>query len=808
MVEVTGGEGGVGAALSTTAGGEQLKRRPAIVGIDSGGTFTDTLVLYPGGTLRSFKVPSTPTQPADAILECLELAKLLPGGAFHPGDADEMDPPASGERPPSRMDVAVGTTIATNTVLERKGARVAFVTTRGFRDMLDIGRQRRPGLYDPTITKPPPLVPPDLVFEVEERVNARGEIIIEPGNDQCIQLARDIRGSGAEAVALCTLFSFLNPANERAISVHLSTFPMSVSSDLLPQMREYERASTTVLDAYVKPIIWHFVGELVARVSTLPDEMLGFDDMGGDECGGDVDMSLARSDHGTEGMFTSPVAINLMRSNGGVTPLDDAVNRPGELLLSGPAGGVLGAVFLARLTGEGNLLCLDMGGTSADISVIIDGEAQWTGSGMVGHHPLALPMVEVVTIGAGGGSIARDDQGILSVGPESAGAKPGPMCYAMGGTEPTVTDANVCAGRIGASTVLGERVPVQYEKAMEGMEALASQLGMSADESIEAVLDVVNTRMAHAARGVLSSKGLDPADFTLVTFGGSGPLHACALADELEMDRVIVPMHPGVFSSLGILIAGMKYHFTSTLLAPLDASCCTSIDAAVEKLFGMYREKLAALEVPPSRGTIRFMAALRYLGQSFEINIPIKALDGHWDLSHRDPSSLTGAPMSEEVIPALVEAFNAEHERLYGHRLSDAAVEMVALHMMCESSRPGAETALQTLGFSLGNGQHKEGTGWPISKERRKCLVGGEWEEVNVWSRVSMGQGWRATGPMVVEEPLCTLFVDRGWSAVVDEHGCIVMERLKGEKDDANSQGSGEGIDIDYRQALMREEPR
>ncbi|MEE9592683.1 MAG: hydantoinase/oxoprolinase family protein, partial [Thermoplasmata archaeon] len=472
--------------------------------VDVGGTFTDFVVVE-GGHLEAFKLPSSPDRPQDVLVE--------------------------GLRP---FDVTVlghGTTIATNAVLEGKGSPTALVTTQGFEDLLVIGRQNRPRLYDFHATKPQPLVPRAATFGLGERVDAEGQVVRPLDEAEVEGLVPELQALGIESVAVSLLFSFLNPDHEALVrSVLMDHFAVSLSSEVLPEFREVERTSTTVLDALVGPAVRGYLGDLAERF---------------------------------------PGRLWVMRSNGGLRSSQSLLRRPVESLLSGPAGGVAGAKYVAESLGLSNVLTLDMGGTSTDISLLHGGEPTWTTEAEVAGHPLALPVLDITTIGAGGGSVAWRDAGdVLRVGPRSAGAEPGPLSYDRGGKEPTLTDANLLAGFLG-STLIGGQMTLQADKAKGGLERLFDALGLGFEEGLSGVQKVVVSNMVRAAAVAFARRGLDPRDFTLLAYGGAGPMHAVEVARELEIPEVVVPPLPGAFSAYGILVSDVRLDYGRSLLRPL-----------------------------------------------------------------------------------------------------------------------------------------------------------------------------------------------------------------------------------------------
>lgn len=532
------------------------------VAIDSGGTFTDCVTLR-DGRLVAIKVSSTPRDPGQAVLEGLRRL-----GSAH----DAI--------------VRHGTTVGTNAMLERKGARVAFVTTRGFEDTISIGRQARPRLYDWFQPPPPCLVPADLRFGVNERVSAEGDSILDVDPADLRAVVEQVRNSGAEAIALSFLFSFANPEHERIAAAALEELgiPLSVSHHILPEFREYERASTVVANAYLAPKVSSYLSGLASAI---------------------------------EGR-TGAGRLEVMQSSGGVISARQAADQPVRTVLSGPAGGVVGAYKLAAAAGFERIIGFDMGGTSTDVS-LVDASAGFriSNESSVSGIPLAVPMLDIHTAGAGGGSIARFDAGgMLRVGPESAGADPGPICYGTG-TMPTVTDANLILGRLDSVSFMGGAVPLDSERTFRLMREAKGNIA-TVEEFAEGILRVIETTMAKAIRVISIERGYDPRDFTLVAFGGGGPLHACSLAAALRIPRVLVPALPGALSAVGILLADTVREYSRTVMQPIDASLDSyfaDLEAAGAEDFR--REGL--------EGTSHRSVDLRYRGQGYELNVPFSS---------------------------------------------------------------------------------------------------------------------------------------------------------------------------------------
>lgn len=653
------------------------------LGIDVGGTFTD-LVALSKGRLVTAKVPSTPRDQSEGVMNAI--------------GASEVEAA-------SVAALAHGMTVATNALLERRGARTALVTTEGFRDVLEIARQNRASLYDLAMDRPPPLVPRDLRFTVRERMGPEGEI--EPlDGDSLEETIEALREAGVEAVAVCLLFAFAHPAHEErvgeALRGALPDIHVSLSSEVLPEFREYERFSTTAADAYLGP-------KLAAYLNNLADKAGG---------------------HGV------PAPL-IMQSSGGVVPIEDAAEDAAGCVLSGPAGGVVGAAHVGSLAGYEDLLTFDMGGTSTDVAPIVAGTAQTTTETVVAGVPIKLPMVDVHTVSAGGGSIAwADAGGALRVGPHSAGAEPGPAGYDKGGEEPAVTDANLFLGYLKDGAELGGEVVLKRDLSEKALISLGEKLGLDAEETALGIVRVANAEMVRALRVISVERGLDPREFALLAFGGAGGMHACALAEELGMETVIMPRAGGVLSALGLAISDLRRDYVRPYLVPLDALD----EGEFEERYGEM-ENAAAKDLDEPGHTRR--ADLRYRGQSFELTVE------------------AGAP--EE----LGERFHAAHEGRYGYRMEDEPVELVNLRLV--ATVPVERPPLD----------EPEASG-EAQAEHREANFDGGWREVPVFDREEMGRGSEVEGPAIVEFKESTCVVRPGWSGTVDGVGNLVLEKNDG----------------------------
>lgn len=645
-----------------------------------GGTFTD-LVALRDGQVSTAKVASTPDDQSDGVMRSLAAAGL-DGAAI--------------------ASLSHGTTVATNALLERRGARTALVTTAGFRDVVEIGRQIRPSLYDLTEDRPEVLVPRELRFTVRERVGPHG-IIERLSEDDLRTLVADLKRAEVDAVAVCFLFSFIDPVHERlvgdAIREELPGVQVSLSSDVLPEFREFERFSTTMADAYLSPKLSAYLDNLVQRTKA-----------------------------------AGVPAPLVMQSSGGVTTIEDAAENAATCVLSGPAGGVVGATFVAGLAGIDDFLTFDMGGTSTDVAPVVGGRRQITTDSVVGGVPVKLPMVDVHTVSAGGGSIAWvDDGGALRVGPMSAGAVPGPAAYGTGGGEPTVTDANLWLGYLRDGARLGENLTLSRDLAGKAIRSLGENVRLDADQLAQGITAVANAGMARALRAISVERGLDPRSFALVAFGGAGPLHACALAEELAMPRVVVPKAGGVLSALGLAISELRRDLVAAHVRPFGEAG----EQVVEKFQSLEAQARAAL--PDSE--VRRYADLRYKGQSFEITVPA------------------------DDLAAIPSSFHEEHERLNGYRMADAEIHFVNLRVVALKGRD--LPVLRELAAS----------GEPAPREQRSMNFDGAWMQVPVFHRDDLGAGAGIEGPAVVEFAECTCIVRPSWEGEIDGHGNLILEQ-------------------------------
>ena len=656
------------------------------VGIDVGGTFTDLVAVdSASGAVRSRKVLTTPEAPARGVLAGLQA--LAPGAA----------------------SIAHGTTIVTNAIVEGRQARTALVTTRGFRDVLEIARQSRQELYRLDVPpRPPPLVPRHLRLEVTERVFADGHVAVPLAEDELPAIAAALRASSVEAVAVCLLHAYAHPAHEARLRAALAgQVPfVSVSHEINAEFREYERTSTTALNAAVMPIADRYLADLEA--------------------------SLARAGIGA--------TLHLLQSNGGMMSAAVARRRPLAMAVSGPAGGVAASRFLAQAVGLRNAIAFDMGGTTTDVCLIAEGRAESLPQRRLGGHPVRLPSVGVESIGAGGGSLARTEGGALRVGPESAGARPGPACYGQGGTAPTVTDAHAVAGTLRGDALLGEAIRVDTARARAALDPVARALGLGLHETAAGVLEVANAAMRRAIRLISVQRGHDLRDFALIAYGGAGPLHAGRLAQELGMPRVVVPAHAGVFSALGCLVADVAYDHVQTFRRPLIGLTADELDRRFAPLVEAVRAPLLAEGHRREGIDVRRSVDVRYVGQNYELEVA-------W----------TGG------LDALRAGFHALHRRLYAYATDDA-VECVNLRV-----RAGVDPGGARLPDWPGGG-----AGHPFAEHEAFFPETGR-TALPVYRRADLPPEHPVKGPALIEDPWATTLVYPGQTGLLDAAGNLWM---------------------------------
>jgi N-methylhydantoinase A len=651
------------------------------IAIDSGGTFTDC-VSFEQGKLQVTKLFSTPANPGEAILAAIQQAS------------------------PSTASISVrhGTTVGTNALLERKGARVAFVTTAGFEDTISIGRQARQSLYDWFLSPPPCIVPAALRFGVPERTSAQGEILRTPSQTELEQLRKAIANSDAEAIAISLLFSFANSKNELLVALALEPLglPLSVSHRVLPEFREYERASTVSVNAYLAPKVGSYIHNLSSALAKkYPD-----------------------------------TSLHVMQSSGGIISSIAAAEEPVRTVLSGPAGGVIGAMRIATLANIPKVIAFDMGGTSTDVSLIdmTSGGIRTTNESIISGMPVAVPMLDIHTVGAGGGSLAYfDEGGILHAGPESAGSVPGPICYGNG-ERPTVTDANVLLGRLDPENFLGGELRLDKERTRFWTEKVAKPLG-SVENFALGTIQLAEAAMEKAIRVISVERGYDPREFTLLSFGGAGPLHACSLARSLSIPRVLVPPMPGALSALGILLADIVRDHSKTVMLPFHETMLE------EHFLDLESQGRAAMAREGLEGRITRSLDMRYVGQGYEVNVPMGA--------------------------SAVAHFHELHSQRYGYSDETRTVEVVNLRVRLTVDAEPCE--LPTQSVQAGDGSQailKTTTAW----------FGTEPVTTQVYARHLLQSGDRFTGPAIITEYSATTVVPPNDTVFVDRHGNLIIE--------------------------------
>ena len=682
--------------------GEETRAR---IGADIGGTFTDIVALDDQGRLTLAKVPSTPKDLLDGIDAAVN--RVLSLADARPGDVERF---------------IHGTTVATNAVLERKGAVTAILTTEGFEDVLELGRMKRSRMYDLAMDPETPnfLAPRRRRVGVRERLTAKGDVLVPLDEAQVRAAVQALRGQGVQAIAVCYLFSFVNAAHERRTrEICAEVAPeisVSLSSEVDPTFREYERLCVTAFDAYLGPVVKRYLAGLEDRLRSL----------------------------GVRGV---PL---IMRSRGGIVSAALAAEQPVTLFLSGPAGGVIGATSAAERSGVRDFVSLDMGGTSNDVAVVRGGAPLLAAEGAIGSYPVRTPMVDVNTIGAGGGSIAWiDAAGGLRVGPRSAGAEPGPACYGRGGDEATVTDASVVLGYLNAKQFAGGTMTLHVSPAQRALEVLGDKLGLDAVAAAAGIHRVVNARMADQIRLMTIKRGYDPRQFSLVVLGGAGPVHGAALAQEMGLADVLVPEAPGVLAAFGLLAAAVEHHHARTLQARTDAADLDAVNRCLAELDAAGRARMRAEGVPPADVRAAYAADMRYVGQAYELEVPISA------------------PMNRERIPEAVAGFHAAHERVYGYARQAQTVEFVnfrAVHTY-PLPRPLVQPAARAHG-TLADARVGE----------RPAYFDG-FVATAVYERARLPLGARIDGPAIIEQVDTTTVIPPRISATVDDAGNLRLRR-------------------------------
>ncbi len=690
------------------------------LGVDIGGTFTDAMLVDEGtGETWSRKVPTTPRDPSVGFIDVTELVF--------------RDASVSVE---AVSYIVHGTTIATNAIIEGNGAKTGFITTQGFRDILEMQRQMRPSLYDLRFTKPAALIPRNLAFEVPERLDANGAVVVPLDEDAVRATVRALKGEEVEAIAVCFLHGYLNGSHERRtgeiIREELPEVGLSLSSDVAPEIREYFRASTTVINALVQPVVKRYLQSIEGRLRAMG-----------------VSAELL-----------------VMQSNGGVYTFAAAIEKPVFLIESGPAAGVIAAAHLGSLLGQREVMSFDMGGTTAKTGLIQDSQPKVTKEYEVGVHasadvggnrgsgyPIKTPVIDLVEIGAGGGSIAWvDSGGVLRVGPKSSGADPGPACYGQGGTKPTITDANLILGRLNPEYFLGGEILLDIEAAREAIEKFcAGPLGLDVTTAANGIVEIANTAMINALRLVSVQRGYDPRDFVLVPFGGAGGVHANRLAAELQIPLTIVPPAPGVFSAFGLLVTDLKHEYSTTRIRRTDQLDVSEISGVFSTMADQGRTLLLREGVADEVMSFPRHLDMRYVGQSWELSIP-----------------LPEGTLDQQAIDCAVGQFHNEHKRAYGHSTPGAPTEFVNLRLAAVGiiQKPQMRQVPAATG-----GEH------PVPSARRPVYFSesGGFIDTSVHLRYSLGSGSEICGPAVIEEIDATVVLHPGFRATVDKLGNLLI---------------------------------
>jgi N-methylhydantoinase A len=677
------------------------------VGVDSGGTFTDVCLFdETTGRIEVWKVPSTPDDPSRGIAE---------------GVADGAGRSAAAVSAINYF--GHGTTVATNALIQHRGVKTGLITTGGFRDLLEIGRQKRPELYDLQADKPPVLVSRDLRFEVPERVRHDGSVETPLDAAAFRAAVRRLRAADVRAVAVCFLYAFAHTEHEAmAERILAEEFPeafASVSHRIAPEFREFERMSTTVVNAYLGPVMEGYINRLAHRLAEL-------------------------------GVRATP---HLTQSNGGVIGFEQAARLPVRAVLSGPSTGVVGAQHVGRLAGFNDLITFDMGGTSTDVALLQGGECRLASEAVVHGYPIKAPMLDIHTVGAGGGSIAYvDSGGLLKVGPRSAGAEPGPVCYARGNLEATVTDANVVLQTLNPQYLLGGRMPVRRDLALAAIEQLAASLGLDAMATAQGIISVVTANMARAIRVISVQRGHDPRDYTLVAFGGAGPLHAARLARELEIRRILVPRNPGVLCAMGLLLTDLRADFAATRLHTLGPAALPAIVDAFGTLRARADAWFAAEGISPDSRRVVRTVDMRYAGQNYEL-----------------PVGLPDGEIAPAMLDALAAGFAAAHQRMYGFVAADEPMQLVTYRIEATGVVPKAS-------FQPEPDAAPDATAAIIAERDAWLPEDGGFVSCPVYDRDQLHSGNRIIGPAIIEQMDATTLVLPDMIARVEPYLNIILE--------------------------------
>lgn len=685
-----------------------------MIGVDVGGTFTDfSLSNTKTGELFHYKHPSTPEDPSIAIVT--GVGKILDSYNIKPEEIEYL---------------AHGTTVATNALIERKGSKIGLITTEGFKDLMEIGWQKRPSLYDLLKPKPQPLIPEGMTCEVRERILHDGSVLVPLNEDDVRKATEYLKAKKVSAIAVCTIFSFLNPVHELRIKeIIKEIYPevyVSLSSELVPEFREFSRMSTTVLNSYLGPVMEKYVHNF-------------------ERCIKDI------------GINVHPYVT---QSNGSIISISETIDFPIKTAVSGPSAGVIGAVHIGEQCKCNKIITFDMGGTSADISLIENGKPQLSSERLVEGYPARIPMIDIITIGAGGGSIAYiDDGGALKVGPESAGARPGPACYGVGGTKPTVTDANIVLGKLNQEKILGGRFKVHTDFAQKAiLENICEKTDLGMIQAANGIISVINSSMMRAVRLVSVERGYDIREFTLMAFGGAGPLHACEIARELGINTVIIPPSPGTLCSLGLLMADVKFDLSRSNIMIAEKQNIDAINKVFDSMKDEGMEMLIREGITEERRSYQRFIDARYEFQNYEISIEL-------------PDCL----MTEEVLAQAIEDFHKEHEKNYGYYNKKNRVQIVNYRISAigDIDKPELKELPCNPNAKL-----------PLPIEKRKVLFQGEAEfiETNIYKREELVPGCTFTGPVILEQMDSTIVVPPDWIAKTDGFYNLILTYNGGEK--------------------------
>lgn len=670
------------------------------VGVEVGGTFTDLILIDDDGLVAATaKVLSTLGDPAAGVLDALRRL-----------DALQLD----------NLPLVHGSTVATNAILERRGAHVGLLVTAGFRDLLELQRQDRETIYDIHYQKPEPLAGPDVVGEIPERIDAQGTVVIELDEPGARRAIAELVERGVTSFAVCLLHSYRNPEHERRVRALVEEVApdsdVSLSSEVVTEFREYERASTTTIDAFVKPVVDRYLRRLEAEAA----------------------------ERGISGVW-------MMQSNGGLLPADYVRRHPARTLFSGPAAGVTGALRLAQAAGLTDIITMDMGGTSTDVCLVTGGRPEITTEAKIDRLPIKIPMLDIVSVGAGGGSVVWiDSGGMVQIGPRSAGADPGPACYGRGGALPTATDANVVRGLIRPGHFLGGQLELDTAAAAAALQPVAARLERSAAQLSEDVYRIANAAMANAIRLVSTERGFDPRAYTLVAYGGAGPLHAAAVADELSISRVLIPPYPGLISAYGLLAGDFQRDFARTTVQPLaDARAATLLDGFAA-LRSEALAEVAEQGVTADQAELDYGLDMRYRGQGFELTVPVA------------PVHLDG----EGGLYQLAADFHGLHRLRYGHATPGEPVELVTYRLSVRVAYP------KPAGLRVADAELH-------AADAQDIIIDGAPLRCQFRWRGALEAGFAAVGPLVIEEATATTFVPPGWQLRVDEHSNLLLTRAE-----------------------------